>query len=220
MYTFATIFLCIIVFCIGTAVGSLIENVLNKRSKELPQLLPVKNKHANEGDVEVFSAWRNGNNQVWIEMDGKRVGDKDALGPDQYQRLLNLVLDLRPWLERGQPLVQGAGEAAPAVQPVVPEAETTARLVQPKMKKNPPTAKVETPAPAFESIIEQIDKVLQSKLAASAFKERGIRLTEAPGGIVIIQDGSNRYQGIEAVPDPQLKALIQQAVSDWEKNAR
>jgi len=206
MSTTSIIFLVFIVFCIGAAVGSVVERAMKRRSSSHPPQAPAKDNLAGEGDFEIFGAWRTRANKVWLAMDGKRVDNKEALLPGQSQRLLNLVLDLRPWLE--------------TARPAAPEPGTSAQTSQPKKNGSAPAALETKPAAAPGSIIEQIDKVLQAKLASSVYKDRGIELTEGPGGIVIIKDGANSFEGIESVPDLQVKTLIQQAVADWEKGIR
>jgi len=215
-----TIFLYVIVLCIGAAIGSLIERA-QKRRPTAPPPMPTSDRNlAEDGDVEVFSAWRTRTNKVWLNMDGKRLDAKEALLPDQRRRLVGLVVDLRPWLETARPASPEPGIAMQPLQAAEPAPGAIVQNVQTEGKKNVIAGQEVVPAPAPESIIEQIDKVLQVKLATSPFKERGIQLTEGPGGIVIIKDGINRYEGVEAVPDPMIKTLIQQAVSDWENSTK
>jgi hypothetical protein len=234
MNTSANIFLYFIILMIGAAIGGLIERALKRRPSARPTPPTTKNNLAEDNDVEIFSAWRTGGNKVWLEMDGKRLDNKEALQPEQRQRLVSLVLDLRPWLETTRPAASGQGtapepiqSAAPepevAAQPVqaaAPEAAVAAQPVQTKNNQGNLAGEENPPVPVLDSIIEQINKVLQDKLATSMFKDRDIRLIEGPGGIVIIKDGLNRYEGIEKIPDPQVKAFIQQAVTDWEKGAK
>jgi hypothetical protein len=200
------IFLGVTVLCIGAAIGAALERLVGKRSKERPTPTVSPNTLAQPGDVQVLSAWRSLNSQVWLEMDGKRMDGKEALQPEQRQRLLNLVLDLRPWLD--------------AARPIQPRPAVPVQAPQPEKDKKPSNKKGVPPPPVLDTIIQQIDKVLQAKLLTSDLKGREIELTEGPGGVVIVKDGVNTYEGIDTIPDPQVKDLIRQAVMDWEKGSK
>jgi hypothetical protein len=216
----AIIFPYLIIFLLGVSIGGVIEFALKGRSNPRQPLPPSKKKLTEDGDVEVFEAWRTGSNSIYLSMDGKRLDNKEALLPEQHQRLLNLVLDLRPWLETGRTAAMRPGAVPQPSTPAGPESGEAEQPVRAKKGKNVFAGEEITPLPVTESIIEQIDRVLQGKLAASSMKERGIRLTEGPGGIVIIKVGTNTYEGVDSVPDLQVKAFIQQAVADWEKGTK
>jgi hypothetical protein len=74
--------------------------------------------------------------------------------------------------------------------------------------------------PVMKSMIEQINDVLQARLAAGALKDRGVQLTEGPGGSVVVVDGLKSYEGLEAVPDEAVRALIRDSIAEWEKTAK
>lgn len=69
------------------------------------------------------------------------------------------------------------------------------------------------------SIVEQIDQIFQEMLASSELAGQPIRLMEDPVKGVMVRIGSEQYNGVDAVPDPQVSALIRKAVMEWEKQA-
>jgi hypothetical protein len=216
------IFLFILSACMGAAVGAILQRAQNRRSVPSPKLppsdlpkadtplseTPVEERLASEGDVEILRAWRTLSGRTWLEMDGERLNGKEALQPDQRRRLVNLVLDLRPWLESSATVTKEAdGKPHLGVSTISSE------------KSNKTDIKEKKPDPVLKSIVEQIEDVLQVKLSASPYKDRDIHLTEGPGGIVLVKDRLETYEGIDAVPDPQIQALIRQAVTEWEKSS-
>ncbi len=208
----STIFPLIMVALLGVAVGSLIERALNRRKVPPPvkastPLSSANHKLASEGDVEILRAWRTLSGRVWLEMDGARLNGKESLQPDQRRRLVSMLLDMRPWMEN-TPAAAAASELQP--RPAV--------AAVPPVEKGKPGVDQIKPVVVLKSIVEQIDDVLQAKLLTSPLKDRGIRLTEEPVGVVIVQDGLKKYEGIDAVPEPEIRALIRQAVAEWEKS--
>ena len=156
-----------------------------------------------EGEIEVLRAWRTNVGKLGLEMDGQRIEGKEMLQPEQHRRLGNLLLEMRPWLE-----------AAPDLPPARPGQEQPAKPPIPAKTKEP---KVEQPATTPLSIVVQIDQILKDRLAGTSLAGRGIHLQESPEGGVMVWVGLQRFEGIDAVLDPEVKAAIRQAVEAWEK---
>lgn len=237
--TSTTIFLFIVCLCGGVIIGGLLSRVKKTATAEPvesveqepsvvepvpapePVLPPAPKSLAGPDDVEVLHAWRDVNGKVWIEMDETRFESKDAMNPEQRRKLVNLVLELRPWLDASQ-------VPAAAPRPVVKEKTQPARqeprpsLFAPIPIKTDKSAAAEDekkPKVNLKTIVQQIDDVLQEKLSTTVFKDQEIHLLDGPAGTVLVQIGDDSYEGIDAAPDPELRALIRQAITDWEKGS-
>jgi hypothetical protein len=68
------------------------------------------------------------------------------------------------------------------------------------------------------SIVGLIDEVLQKKLEGSPLASKRIRLEEGSVGEVVVFVGAIRYSGIDAVPDDAVKAIIREAIAEWDKS--
>jgi len=68
-----------------------------------------------------------------------------------------------------------------------------------------------------KSIAAQVDEVLQEKLASTAYKDQGIRLLELPNGGMVVMVNDTQYDGVNEVPDPEVRLLIQESVAEWER---
>jgi len=199
-----TIGLLLAVLIFGYLIG-LLEARLKSAKKEKLSARPSAEKTlpSLESKIEVLRAWRTNAGKLDLEMDGQRIEGKEMLQPEQHRRLGNLLLELRPWLEIAPDLLPArSGQEQPAKPPIPPKT------------KGP---KVEQPAVASFSIVEQIDQILQDKLTGTPLAGRGIHLQESPEGGVMVWVGLQRFEGIDAVHDPEVKAAIRQAVEAWEK---
>jgi len=67
------------------------------------------------------------------------------------------------------------------------------------------------------SIAAQIDEILQEMVENSPLAPRGIRLMELPGKGMVVMVGLDQYEGVEAVPDEDIRQLIRAAVAEWER---
>ena len=204
VWNLTSIGLLLAMLIIGYVIGLLAASLKSSR-KEKPPAKPSTDGTLSslEGEIEVLRAWRTNAGKLCLEMDGQRIEGKEMLQPEQHRRLVNLLLELRPWLE-----------AAPDLPPARSGQEQPAKPPIPAKTKEP---KVEQPAAALLSIVAQIDQILQDRLAGTPLAGRGIHLQESPEGGVIVWVGLQRFEGIDAVPGSEVKAAIRQAVEAWEK---
>jgi len=79
---------------------------------------------------------------------------------------------------------------------------------RPKISQNP------------KSIVSQVNDILQEKIKGTPLAQRGIELTENPDHTMLVVVGLNRYEGVEVVPDEEIKALIRHCVSEWSNQTR
>jgi hypothetical protein len=174
---------------------------------------------------------KNENGAFALDLDGNRVNPA-SLSPEQRKRLIEVLNIMRPWLE-GKPVSASPAAAQPpsfqarptpplqapskpaSTQPAAPVPPTT---TSPPSAPKPAVIPVEDrPAAPANSIVTQIDTILQARLAGTPLEERGIFLTQSPEGGVIVYVGLTRYNGIDEVPDPEIKAAIREAITEWER---
>jgi hypothetical protein len=67
------------------------------------------------------------------------------------------------------------------------------------------------------SIAAQVNDILQEKLHGTPLAQRGIRLMELPGKGMVVLIGMEQFDSVDAVPYPEIKALIKESVAIWEK---
>jgi hypothetical protein len=171
---------------------------------------------------------KNENGSFALDLDGERV-NPISLSPDQRKRLIDMLNIMRPWLEgRSTPApsmkasiperLEAFGGAPTPSQPApVPPARPVSQPIPPPAATRFSTiAKEDRPSTPANSIVGQIDSILQARLDGTALGERGIFLTQSPEGGVIVYVGLTRYNGVDDVPDSEIKAAIRAAISEWE----
>jgi hypothetical protein len=71
---------------------------------------------------------------------------------------------------------------------------------------------------APRQLVHEIDELVQERLRESpALADRGIRLREGTGGGLVIFVGNDHYESVEAVPDEEVRSVIEQAIEEWER---
>jgi hypothetical protein len=65
------------------------------------------------------------------------------------------------------------------------------------------------------SIAKQVNNILQKKLKDTPLESRGICLMELPGQEMVVMIGLDKYDSVGAVPDEEVRAVLQSAVNEW-----
>ena len=65
-------------------------------------------------------------------------------------------------------------------------------------------------------MVTQIDSILQARINGTPLQNAGISLRESPEGGVQVWVGMEKFQGVDAVPDEEIKAAIKAAIAEWE----
>ncbi len=147
---------------------------------------------------------------------------------EQRKRLIEMLNLMRPWLE-GRPVTAPAPTPPPVAQPKpvtaprpgipvlsTPPASQPSSPAQPIAPKTGMIAPEDRPVAPAGSIVSQIDSILQTRLVGTPLEERGVFLAQSSEGGVIVYVGLTKYMSVDDVPDPQIKAAIRAAISEWE----
>ena len=164
---------------------------------------------------------KNENGLLTLDLDGTRA-NTSSLSPEQRRRLIEMLSLMRPWLEgRSAPAPSMKTSALPPSDqpkpaPGSPVPSTPKPTPPPATPRASTISKEDRPSPPTNSIVTQIDAILQARLAGTPLEGRGVFLTQSPEGGVIVYVGLTRYTGVDEVPDPEVKAAIRAAISEWE----
>ncbi len=175
--------------------------------------------------VKIWQDRKSGN--LFPEMNGKIIRFPADLSHTQRERLIGQLTTLLSWLKAGfeakeaPPPVAAPSTGVPFVQDHLTSPTTStqtgkfspidlvARAVQPETR--PPLPE--------KSMVAQIDEILQEKLNTSPLAGQGIRLIEHPTQGLVVMVGLNRYEGVDEVPDPEIRSLIRESVAEWEQRS-
>ncbi|MBN1538237.1 MAG: hypothetical protein JW908_15980 [Anaerolineales bacterium] len=217
----------IICALIGVAIGSLLSG-LYKETKEQSQEAP------NEDDwIEQVTLVSDKNERaIYPRFQGQIYQSVKEMPPEQRQSLMKILKELRIWFGEPEAAEQAPAPSPPAaaVQTAVEEPpvqpETLVQTLTPPEEKTSMSpidffakaikTEVKQPSSAPKSIVAQIDDILQEKIEGSAMEKRGIRLVELPGKGMVVVVGLDQFEGIDEVPDEEIRQLIRGCAKEWE----
>lgn len=170
---------------------------------------------------EAARVWRNTEGHLAIEMNGIAFSTAKEMNPSAQETADTLARSWLAWLGK---------EAPPKAASVASTVDDTA-LEELKLSVPAATRVSSKPLPVIgeegeklpeipkESIVVQIDNVLQEMLAGSALEDRGIHLDEGANMGVIVWVGNESFHGIDQVSDPVIATVIRKAVAEWERRS-
>jgi len=167
--------------------------------KKEPAPLPARQ------EEPALLALRDMKGRLRLELEGQPV-EADSMSAEQRKRLIDTVSRLRPWIDTR------VSAPTPAPAPA-PQAVTAA--VAPTPTRPVPAKKEESLAP--QSMVAQIDEILQKNILGTPLEKMGIKLTETPGGGVTVTVGLKKFAGLGEVTDPEIQTAIRAAIAEWEK---
>jgi hypothetical protein len=141
-----------------------------------------------------------------VQFGNEWINDSQSLSFVQRNRLEKNLEEAKRWL--------GMTEKKETVKISEPNAKIASEFVPPLV---PPKTVEKHKRPM--SIVEQVDEILQEILEKDELQSQNIRLTELPNKGVIVWVGNEYYEGINAVPDDNVKRIIRQAVKKWEETS-
>jgi hypothetical protein len=196
------------------------EEAVETANAPLPPPSPVVETVEVKVDDPGLLRIKNESGNITLDLDGRRV-DTTGMTADQRKRLIEMLNLMRPWLE-GKPAAAPALGAAALSQPTpqtsqaapVPPPPAPAR--QPAAPRPSVLAKEDRPIAPAGSIVSQIDSILQARIVGTPLEDKGVFLAQSSEGGVMVYVGLTKYMGIDDVPDPEIKAAIRAAITEWE----
>jgi hypothetical protein len=179
--------------------------------------------------VELLRVWRDlSTGRLIVEIGGQRFGSVAELrGANLERRFQGVMRDLDkladappvPRATRPRPDVEIEG--SPTASSLNDDEDLSLspgtmfrQMTRAAMGQRPEVMEAEKP----KSIAEEIEALLQKRLTTlSEFRQRSIHVRPAPDGGVQIDVDGTIYDGIGDVDDDDVRALLGEIVSEWEK---
>ncbi len=163
------------------------------------------------------------NKRIKLEWKGKLIEKPSELTAENRGSLLATLSDVREWLGIPEPPVPAPAEN---ISVRFPEAPPTPLPVEPVRSPNIITGVANVLADAMQppkqepqkSIVQQIDEIFQKKLEGTPYEGKNIFLAEDPRRGVLVRIEGQVYEGIDNVPEGEVKQLLRAAVSEWERS--
>jgi len=195
------------------------EEGLSHAQEHSPVAPDLHSRPSEDGTSSLLVLEQDRTGKPLVKIDGQPV-NASAVSQEVRRRLIELMVMLRPWIEPSGSTAQSAPVAVAGQAPTTAlrdAAPSAAAAASREPSAQEPAAFTAAQSTAGMSLVQQIDQVLQARLAGTSLAGRGIRLAEAPHGGAIVFIGQNQYDGVDKVVDPEIQGAIRSAIAEWEK---
>jgi hypothetical protein len=219
MQTVLLIFIAIFSLAIGFFLGMFLLSLDTPFSKRLTK----KEESTTEDQVSEIKDY----------VSGSTVSDAQVKKPSPNSHLI-----LQIWKEEGKPPVYDMNGTYLEKEALPPEILNIISLhqdvpVQTPIPESPPppveteeTTNIVSDEQEGEqevkmlSVIDEVNDIIQKKLAGSPLAGKGIHLMENHNREIRFWVGLNSYSDVDEIPDQEIRQLIDEAVKEWEQNRK
>lgn len=231
---------------IGFLLGGLVMALRSRKEQPVSSKTDLPATEQKDPNLEeITRLWFDRRNRCLIvEVEGQRYRAVTQLNESGRRRVQAGLKGLRSWLEAAIPLSENlsvaqsprstspipasaeplkaslSGQTAEAVRPISSPPEPAVKPVKTDLMGA--ASRILTPrGPVLQpqSIAAQINEILREKLHGTPLMERGIALMETPDQGVVVMVGMEKYGGVDAVPDPEIRRVLKDAVAEWERRS-
>lgn len=142
--------------------------------------------------------WKEEGKPPVYDLDGSFL-EKEALPPE----VLNVIT---------------VHQEAPQTPQAPPRIPTTPPPVVEEATDIPPLDDEGEPEAKMLSVIDEVNDILQKKLAGSPLAGKGIHLMENHNREIRFWVGLNSYDDVDDIPDEEVRKIIDASVKEWEQN--
>jgi hypothetical protein len=193
------------------------------------------------GDILLMRVWQDRDGYLVVEVEGQRyrrlfdIRDR-KIGPQVLETINRLVAFSKGQESRVAPPPPSKKPVpSPAIASPLPDAiaeeqsQAFLEQLQQQAEAKPQKPRISMDPMPFRrrsevkerlitlNLADEIDQLLQVRVRASPeFSQRYIHVANAPDGGLRFEVDGVHYGGLEEIPDPQVQALIREAIAEWE----
>jgi hypothetical protein len=239
------IMLAVAALCLGFLIGFFLKGFLNRGSQDKSEESSSERKPPNRNFDEVAHLWQDRRDgRLIFQVDNEFFKRSSDLTKKEKNILLKIVMDFYQWLEptskikpanpEQTPTPEDASTPEPTIELPPPSLMNNTAMVasdpQPSEQKRPSFSPVSMIKQALESdvslsaipaesIVVQIDAILQEKLNEAEMQKWAVRLVEFPNRGMVVMVGLEQYDEIDAIPYERVRKMIREAVTEWEQRS-